>query len=193
MFHNWLYDWPVTETLGLQFPHQHLVDTMSIVFHLGNLPQGLKALAWRELGMMMQDFDDVVSPHSRANVLHYYNLLASEEWPRPEEELIQDSKTGLFKMYRPQSMNTKLKRFFTDLSKAPDTKDVFDMWDNWESSHTMLEEKMGPWPGKCISHVPFEQTLFYACRDADALIRLWPVLNHMRARVRHGNQETWGN
>lgn len=191
LFHYWLHDWPVTEAMGLQFPYRRIVDTASKVFHLGNLPQGLKALALRELGMQMQDFDDLVTPYSTSLILLYYQILQSENWPKPEPRAEQDSKTGLWKMKNPQGMNTKLKRFFTDYGKNPD-KDVFGMWEkNWEAEQEMLEEKFGPWPGKCISHVPFEKTLFYACRDADALIRLWPLLQWMKARVRHTTQEHW--
>lgn len=193
LFHNWLYDWVVVGKMGLRFPHRYIVDTMQIVFHLGNLPQGLKALAFRELGMMMQDFDDVVTPYSTENVLHYYLIAQTYHWPKPEEEVVQDSKTGLWKLYKPQSMSTKLKRFFTDYHKNPE-KDVFEMWTkNWVNQQTMIEETVGQeWPGKCISHVPFEKALYYACRDADALLRLYPILQRMRARVRHGSQEHWG-
>jgi uracil-DNA glycosylase family 4 len=192
LFHNWLYDWPVTEAMGLRFPHRHIVDTMSRVFHLGNLPQGLKALASRELGMEMQDFEDVVTPYSRAHVLNYYEIARLIDWPKPEEELVIDEKTGLWKLYKPQGMNTKLKRFFTDYGKAPDTKDVFAMWeDNWVEQQAMIEAEIGKWPGLCISHVPFEKVLYYACRDVDALIRLYPVLTQMRSQVRHTSQEHW--
>jgi hypothetical protein len=142
LFHNWLYDWAVTEALGIHFPYHRIVDTMARVFHLGNLPQGLKALALRELGMTMQDFDDLVTPYSRANVLHYYEIARSMTWPKPEEELEIDSKTGLWKLYKPQSMNTKLKRFFTDYGKNPD-KDVFQMWTkNWVNEQTLIEAEM---------------------------------------------------
>jgi hypothetical protein len=55
----------------------------------------------------------------------------------------------------------------------------------------MIEEKMGPWPGLDIAHVPFEKTLFYACRDVDALIRLWPLIEWMRSRVGQVPQERW--
>ena len=89
-------------------------------------------------------------------------------------------------------LSSILKRFFTDYEKAPDTKDVFIMWEkNWVAQQAMMEDVYGPWPGKCITHVPFEKVLYYACRDVDALIRLWPVLQGMKARVRHFSQELW--
>lgn len=191
LFHNWLYDWPVTEEMGCGFPYDRIVDTMSLVFHLGNLPQGLKALAFRELGMVMQDFDDLVSPYSSVKVLDYYRKAAEVQWEKPAEQCVMDEKTGLWKMYKPQSMSTKFKRFFTDYRKNPD-KDVFGMFeDNWVDHQSEIEAAAGEYPGKCISHVPFEKTLHYACRDADALIRLYPILTAMRKMVRKKSQEWW--
>lgn len=188
LFHNWLYDASVTAAMGISFPPQRLVDTMARVFHLGNLPQGLKALSYRELGMRMQDFEDVVKPYSRRRVLDFYEMAARVAWPKPEEELVDDGHGGM-KLYRPQSMSTKLKRFFTDLRKDPEGKDVFSIWEKWDRE--AIEAECGEWPGMCISHVPFEKTLFYACRDVDALIRLWWVIRKMRTRVRRYSQEHW--
>ncbi len=47
LFHNWLFDGDVVRAMGLRFPEKLIVDTMVRTFHLGNLPQGLKALAYR--------------------------------------------------------------------------------------------------------------------------------------------------
>lgn len=190
LFHNWLTDWPITEAMGLQLPYRRVVDTMARVFHLGNLPQGLKALALRELGMEMTDFDDVVRPHSTQEVLRYYRLAYAETWPKPAPQMVYDV-DGSLKAYKPQGMGTKLKRFFTDYTKNPTGKDVFEAWDNWEDSHAMIEERLGPWPGLDITHVPFEEVLPYACRDADALIRLWPLLKRMSRLTRRFSQEHW--
>lgn len=190
LFHNWLADWPVTEVMGLQFPARKMVDTMAAVYHLGNLPQGLKALAYRELGMAMEDFDDVVTPYSRENVLYYYQMAQTYDWPKPAEEMALDEKTGLWKLYKPQSMNTKLKRFFTDYGKNPEL-DVFERWANWDAAHGMVQAECGEWPGKCITHAPFEKVLHYACRDADATLRLWLLILRMRRQVRRFSQEHW--
>lgn len=189
-FHNLPYDWPIVQGLGLHFPHRRLVDTMSLAFHLGNLPQGLKALVYRELAMTMQDFKDVVRPFSTAKVLAYYRLAQSYEWPKPEPKLEVDSKTGLWKLKNPQGMNTKFKRFFTDFSKNED-KDVFDMWGNWKEEHANIEAVIGSWPGMCISHVPFARMLYYACRDADATVRLLQRLRAIQRQVRRQPAEKW--
>lgn len=189
-FHNWLADQPITEKMGLRLPERRIVDTMSLVFHLGNLPQGLKALAYRELGMVMEDFMDVVGPYSTERSLLYLRRAATYEWPKPEEETVLDDKTGLWKLYKPQGMNAKLRRFFIDMSRNPE-KDVFGAWDNWATQHRMVEEELGEFPGLDIRHVPFPNMLHYACRDADATRRLLDVLLAMRRKVRRFSQELW--
>lgn len=190
LFHNWLFDSRVVEEMGLKFPRKLIVDSMVFAFQLGNLPQGLKALAYRELGMKMQDFDDVVTPHSKARVLMYLREALSLDWQRPEEQLVRD-KEGQWKMYKPQSLKTKIKRFFTDLGKDPD-KDAFDMWNKaWADNHEEIEDRMGEWTGKCITDTPFEEVIGYACRDSDSLLRLYPILLRARSQVRKLPQERW--
>ena len=191
-WHNWLYDIDPVRKMGLVLPRRLIKDTMVKAFHLGNVPQGLKALAYRELGMVMKDFDDVVTPHSRELVLDYYRQCASEEWLKPDEELRRDE-TGKWELYKPQGFGTKLRRFFTDYEKNPE-KDPFKMWtDNWGALHEQVEERMGEWPGKCISHAPFKEVIHYACRDSDATIRLHPILHRMQTRMRKAPQEHWGD
>ncbi len=192
LWHNWLHDNKITDRMGLVFPRKRVVDTMVRVFELGNLPQGLKALSYRELGMKMLDFDDLVSPHSAKIILAYLREAMDFDWPKPSKEEVRQA-DGTVKDKQPQSMKTKIKRFLTAVSKDP-TKSVFEAWDNWEDSHDLIQEKMGPYPSKCITHAAeadWELTKYYACRDADALRRFWDVLRHMERRVRRGPQEGW--
>lgn len=190
-FHNWLYDWPITEKMGLEFNHKLVRDTMIRAYHLGNLPQGLKALCFRELGMAMQDFDDLVKPYSRSLVLDWLRLAYMEKWPKPEEQARFNDTTGMWKVYKPQSMNTKLKRFFGDLDKNDD-KDPFTMCEgSWEDQIPMMEEVIGPYPGKDIAHVPWDEALIYACKDADGTLRINEVMEGMIKQVRKLPQEKW--
>jgi hypothetical protein len=191
LFHNWLFDSLVVQRMGLRFPVHKIKDTMEMIFTLGNLPQGLKTIAYRELGMTMQDFDDLVTPYANPLVLDYYRRAYLEEWPKPDPQMVRD-KDGRWKVYQQQSMGAKLKRFFTDLNKDPD-KDLFTAWDNWEDCQEMIEKELGAWPGKCITYVPMEKVIHYACRDADSTLRLWPILKSMNRWVRRKPQEQWGD
>lgn len=189
LFHNWLFDWRVTADMGLTFPLKRIIDTMLVAFHMGMIPQGLKALCYRELGLKMTDFEDVVRPHSTKLALDYFRAAQKIDWPKPEEELIREDNS--WKLYKPQGLNTKLKRFFTDYSKNSD-KDPFSMWNTWKDlSGSMMEDKLGPFPGICISHAPREDSDYYSCRDSDALLRLWGRLKQIRSRMRKGVVDGW--
>jgi hypothetical protein len=176
--------------MGLTFPESRIVDTLAWVFHLGNLPQGLKALAYRELGMTMQSWEDLVTPYSAELAMAYFGQAYTEgPWPKPEEQVVRDAE-GKFRLYKPQSLSTKLKRFFSDMKRGL-VKDPFQAWENWEAHHAEVVEKCGEWPGRDIRHVPFQQVVGYACRDSDALLRLYYILLQMRARVRKYPQDKW--
>ena len=191
LFHNWLFDWTVTEGMPLVFPRKRMVDTMLVAFEIGMLPQGLKNLCRRELGLEMTDFDDVVKPYSRKLALDYFRKMQEETWETPEEQFIRDA-DGKWKVYKPQNLSTKLKRFFTDYSKNPN-KDPIEMWEgNWkESVGAMVEEWLGEFPGVCISHVPEDEAFAYALKDSDYLLRLWPRFKQIKSRIRKGEVHTW--
>lgn len=195
LWHNWLYDMDVVRKMGLVFPRKLIRDTMVMAFHLGNIPQGLKALAYRELGMTMQDFDDLVTPYATKRVLEYYRQCYAEDWGKPEEQLVKTDE-GKWKLYKPQGFNAKLKRFFGDFTKNPE-KDIFEMWKkNWKAEHDIVQDRMGEWPGKCISYAAADnwpKTLRYAARDSDAVLRLYPILLKMQRNVRKTVQENWSD
>lgn len=209
LFHNWLFDGLVVSQMGLRYKYKKIVDTMVRVFQLGNLPQGLKALSYRESGMDMQDFNDLVTPYSNPLVLKYYREALAIEWPKPDP-VLERNKDGTFKVKQPQRMNTKIKGFLTRYAKSEalristsrdedeeddeddeELTDAFGIWKKWESAHEMVQAEMGSWPGKCITHVPFHKVIHYACRDADATLRLWPIIRHMERQVRRKPQENW--
>jgi uracil-DNA glycosylase family 4 len=194
LWHNWLHDNKVTDKMRLVFPRHLIVDTMLRCFHLGNIPQGLKALAFRELGMDMEDFDDVVTPYSRPKVIEFFADGVNCDWPKPPTYQ-QRAADGSLKTVQPHSVKSLLKLFFTHLSKDPN-KDPFIMWDkNWKEHHRTIEQVIGrEYPGKCITHAAeadWPRVLRYACRDADALIRFYEVLRAMERRVRKFPQEQW--
>ncbi len=69
ILHNALADLDVEKAMGLpEYPYD---DTMQLAAHQQDLPQKLKALAWRLAGMTMKDYEDVVMPYSRTAVLEW--------------------------------------------------------------------------------------------------------------------------
>lgn len=193
LWHNWLHDNKITDPLGLVFPRKKIVDTMVRVFELGNLPQGLKALSYRELGMRMLDFDDLVTPHSTPLALRYLRQAMDMEWPKPEP-IPERQSDGTIKIRQPQKMGTKIKSALTRYQKDA-SKDMYELWGKWEDEHELIQSIAGKWPSKCISHAAeadWKTTEYYACRDADALGRFYrDVLRPMERRVRRGPQESW--
>ena len=65
VWHNALWDWKVMEAMGVKDPWDvpHWSDTMEWAYLRQTEPQGLKALAWKHLGIKMKSFMDVVGPH----------------------------------------------------------------------------------------------------------------------------------
>ncbi len=189
LIHNSLFDIPILGQMGVTIPRKRLVDTMMRIYHLQNFPQGLKTAAYRLLGMEMQDFDDLVSPYSTSRVLNFLHEVNTHKWERGDEYLERD-KHGKWIYHKPQSVNTKIKRLFTDLGKN-EKLNIFDRYENWTAEHEMIEAKCGEYPGKCITHVPFEKVLHYACRDADATVRLWPVIKRALSRQRRQPDYEW--
>lgn len=73
LMHNAPYDLEVYQRADFDIDDRahRLHDTMVEAYHRMYLPQGLKALAWQLCGMRMQDFNDLVTPHSAAKLLEY--------------------------------------------------------------------------------------------------------------------------
>lgn len=73
--HSALHDIPVLRAMGIDLVEMRVpfVDTIVDAYLLQDEPQGLKALAWRKLGLGMRDFEDVAGPycaHARVKWLY---------------------------------------------------------------------------------------------------------------------------
>lgn len=191
LIHNCLFDLPVLRSMGVHVPWARLRDTMITAYHLGNCPQGLKQLAYRYLGCRQQSFEDLVMPYATEAAVYYLEQAGRTKWPSPEPSLVLDAE-GHFKLYKPQGINAKLKRLFTDLNKDP-TLDIFERWRNWvgDGSATVVTTGMGPFPVPSVAQAPLAEVVGYACRDADLTLRLWPLLDRARRRVRHKPEVEW--
>lgn len=82
IFHNAEADIDIVNKLvnGEKFRYR---DTISEAYNLGNLPQGLKALGYRLLGIRMQSWQDLVSPYSRQALIDWINVAIMLEQGRP--------------------------------------------------------------------------------------------------------------
>lgn len=180
--HYALHDLPALAELGIEVPYKRVRDTMARAYHLANLPQGLKALAYRELGVQMEEFEDVVYPYSKLVMLDYFIESLSKEFERPEPFLKLDPKTGKKKMSWPQGPQAKMKKLVKELVGGKDV-DLLKRWKGWkEWDRKEVERVLGPFPLPSIEHIPLHEAVRYACRDADVTLRAGLKLGGMRVR-----------
>ncbi len=191
LIHNSLFDLPVLRSLGVHVPWKWLRDTMVSAYHLGNVPQGLKALSWRYLGFRQKSFSDLVMPYARAEALTYLREAAKRDWPKPEVAWVLD-KDGFQKPYKAKGIGGKLKLLFTHLASDPDI-DIFERWGNWvaDGSIAVVTRELGPFPIPSVTQVPLDQVVRYACADADVTLRLWPLLQRAARKMRHSAPSMW--
>lgn len=187
VFHNSMFDIPVLEQVGFVTPMKRLDDTMLRSYFLQYLPQALKELGFRLCGVEMTDFEDLVLPFSMDIMVDYIIQLSDVDWPKPEPQQIIDSKTGEFKTYKPQGLNTKLKRLLTDFAKKPDHK-IFNRWREWsEEERLPAMAEFGDLPLPSIKYVPKDKQVKYACADADVTGRVRSKLIKLKRGIRHGS------
>jgi len=256
IYHNVLADPPILEAMGLSVMGLPFHDTMMMAYHLGDLAQSLKILAFRLRGMEMEDFMEVVGPPSRDAVSCWmyeaaYRLMLPPCFPHPNLDLLPGvpggpdrvarycnvppvksvmangkkmTKAGRGKLYREQvaaeveadptlltfyrghgvthwmgqedllphfikainSIKTGNEKAQGLISKALEslaTDPEMDPWKRWagwsDDVQAQALEAMdwAPMPRLSIIHVPWDKAMYYSARDADATIRIYPLLN----------------
>lgn len=161
-------------------------DTMTLAYLLG-LSQGLKELASRTCGIDMKSYREVVRPGQEKLSLEYLHRASGMEWPDPPviEETKWDNKKGglVTKVKKPWHISRKMNKMLGDFGKNPET----DLWERWQkipeeerSVVTSIEDGI-PWPmpESSLADIPFGAAVQYACRDADATLRVYLRLAKM--------------
>jgi uracil-DNA glycosylase family 4 len=219
--HAALFDLDVTRDMGVVI--DRFSDTMQAAYELGNLPQGLKALAYRLCGMHMQEFEDLVLPYSRDGVLAWLldagrelvqavpaeptnpklprrptkkqlsgmpTELADEEMMRIEMDRIlvveeHQAQKEAYKSNPLVSGATKLRSLLLAMDKP--ATNPWKRWRGWEDSERdAVSRIVGDMPPASIVQVPLLHAVNYAGRDADATLRIAPILRRMMAQVGRG-------
>lgn len=180
--HSAMHDLSVCEELGLQIRDGQFIDTMVLSYNLTDLPQGLKPLAYRLAGMTMMSYEEVVAP-ARASVHREWLAAATEVAPdiaAPELELVWDDKKTNWRVKQPQTIEARLQRLHIDLAKQDaggKPVDISKRVTSWEDSAAEeLISICGELTEPSLADVPQETAVNYACRDADATIRIAPIL-----------------
>ncbi len=176
MLHHSIADIYPLESMGIPTNAKAIRDTMQEAYHLGNLPQGLKALAFRQLGLRMRSWEDVVMPSSRRKMVEWL----TDEWLEEEEHPLVVEK----------QLKTKVKLLYKRNPKCRDLKRILShsykpTYDLWEKAS---EADLTGYPIPSIAHAPLSEAIQYACADADATGRIGTWLEEERARI---IQEEW--
>lgn len=175
ILHNAKFDLPVLAKLGVR--PARFWDSMLAAYVLQIGAIGLKVLAYRIAGMKMTEYNETIRPYAAKKYLNYVLRVLERDWPKPEPEAV--IKDGVAKVYQAQGVNQRLNRALTDLVKNPDV----DLWDRWVNvdaeSRKRIEAELGPLTRANISDIPLDEAVQYAARDADATLRIYPVLSQM--------------
>lgn len=169
--HNYLHD-----VRYLVIPDNNFVDTMTMAYLLG-LPQGLKELASRLCGMNMKSYRDVVRPGQRKISLDYFTEASKREWPDPPdiEETKWDNGQGkvITRIKKPWHISRKIAKLMSDVAGNSDV-DPYERWGSIPGvERSCVERVLGVMPESSLADIPTEDAVYYACRDADATLRVY--------------------
>lgn len=162
---NALYDLPVLKKAGIV--PKKVADTMVMAYLLQSEPQGLKTLAFRHCGMEMRDYNEMVAEATQEKALEYMERVLEFEWPDPEPVLKWDK--GEPKAVQPQNITRKVK---AALKKGDD---LYNRWNKMEGTKE-VEEVLGPLSPGELCDIDEGDAVYYSARDADATIRVYPIL-----------------
>lgn len=195
IFHQAGGDLDILNQVGISTPPR-IRDTMQEAYHLGNLPQGLKALAYRLLGIRMKSWIEVVGPPSRNAVLDW--IVAAIEYAETNLQIVTEKqlKTKLKIIHKPSPLEKRLRAIL----RYGCFNDEYPIWkhlDELEAATNKLQwdeltQSIGYVPQLGIANCTPEDALEYACKDADVTRRLAPILEEMRkAKALKVNPSDW--
>lgn len=179
-FHNVLADLPVLRHMGVDTSKMSYGDTMVMLYLRQLEPQGLKAAAYRHLGLRMLSFDDVVRPHFHIAALDYLRRAVELKYQKPKPEPIADYTKRKWRLYKPWDAGRRVKSALTSWDKRQaliadgmeDDKPIRleKKWkDLGEAFQEEIEMRMGePAPDFSIFCVPRKQAVQYSGIDAGA-------------------------
>jgi uracil-DNA glycosylase family 4 len=194
--HNSMHDLGILREMGIEVPDERFIDTMVLAYHIGLEPQGLKALAYRLAGMTMHSYDEVIAS-GREHVWREWMEMAAavaDQMPLPEDQLVWEPKINNWRVKRPYTIEQRIRRMFNDVDKKgillpdnPSGVDIANRVNNWDDSAAdALVAAIGRVPEPTLSDIPKDRAERYACRDADATLRIASTLVE---RVK--NQGSW--
>lgn len=184
IFHNSPGDIEDLRKVGITINPQTFRDTMQEAYHLGNLPQGLKALAYRLLGVRMRSWAEVVGPPSRKAVLDWIEAALAYAQANLSIVKREQLKTKIRETIKPSPLEKRLKGIFRYTCFSDDYpvwKHLTELAEKEPEAFTAVVSTHGPVPKLGIGNCTPEEALEYACKDADMTLRVARVLESLRS------------
>lgn len=183
IFHNAPGDLDSLDSLKITLPlNLPIRDTMQEAYHQGNLPQGLKALSFRLLGIRMRSWEEVVGPPSRTAVLNWIESAIEAAVSTLTITEFQQLVTKVKKVIKPHPVEKRLRAIF----RYGCYNDEYPIWEHLTSlrdkdpAFLAVESTLGPVPQMGIANCTPEDALEYACKDADMTFRVANILAEIR-------------
>ncbi len=169
--HNALFDLRILSEVGIT-PFK-FADTMVMAYLLGENSIGLKTLSYRHCNMELKSYKEVVASASKKKALEYLVKVQEREWPDPDPVL--EIRSGGEEHVRfPQNIHSKVSR----LLKRFEADGGIDLREKWNAMDGKgeVEKELGTVEPGYLSDILLEEAVEYACMDADATFRLYPIL-----------------
>lgn len=202
--HNAPYDLDELDEAGVHV--KECRDTMQELYHLGNLPQGLKPATYRTSGHRMVSYDETVTPWSKAKLnnwlaeaIDYAGSIRERDYHPVGKGCPTCGKNHRKDVSKeiPHEAEAVLRR----VMKYTGETSEYDPWlaPKWSRGEettrlfgrTWFDEfelACGRMPRRSIVHVPLHLARDYGCSDADHTGRLALWLDKERSRI---TQEEW--
>ena len=171
IIHNALYDLPVLEQMGIR--PRRVADTMVMAYLLQNEPQALKVLAYRHCGVEMSTYDEMVGPATWGKAMVYLNRVMEREWPDPEPVL--EWPKGEPHVRQPQNIKRKVGQLLSAIDGGDTRKHPYTNWKGMDDTD-QVESVLGMLEKADLSDIKIDDAVRYSARDADATIRVYPLL-----------------
>lgn len=169
VIHNLLFDYQVLAGMGFHVNMARVFESMIAAYQLQFLPKGLKPLAYRLSGVVMDSYKEVTRPARFAKAMAYLRRVAEGVWPDPEP-VLELKADGSPHIKRPQNVGKKVRRVLLDVEKGRcDTP-----WKRWADMDgtDVVERAMGPMPDGWLSDLPLEVAKGYACLSKFSKVRM---------------------
>lgn len=175
-----MIDTQICRAMDLELRHAEIWDTMYAAYLLRLESKSLKTLAYRWLGMKMEEYTLLIGDIGKQKQIDYLKIAAARKWDKPDTVVIRQS-DGSYKPKQYNSVSTYIGRIVSDVESGKVTQEgLTDPAKRWKKIpkfvRAPVERMFGAFPFGTLDDVPPEKAIWYAARDCDATIRLKPRL-----------------